>query len=447
MKDSLQALVQRFLWEPPSFLTDGPGRLLLGPLRAIYALGRDVAAGQLTLRAMSLVYTTILSIVPLIAFSFSVLKGFGFHKELQPLLYTALEPLGTKGVEMTDRIIGFVDNVQGRVLGGIGLALLIYTVITMVQKVENSVNWIWQVKHPRSLARRFSDYLSVLLIGPVLMFAAMGMIASISSHALVQKVTALEPFGTGLLLAGKLLPIVLVSFVFAFIYVFVINTRVKVSAAVVGGTSAGVLWATAGKVFAAFVVGSTKYAAIYSSFAIMIIALIWLYINWLILLLGAQIAFYFQHPQTLRLGRQKIEVRGRRREALALDLMMRVGSQFMQGPPPPTLDALADAMRVPLDSLENITIALNGAGLLDFEESGGLLPGRDLGTIRVSDLLRAVRESSAGTVTLPGAQPAAEKLLDEIEGRTYNHLGDLTLRDLVSEGAYQSDSAERAAVA
>lgn len=432
MTDSLQAMLERFLWEPPDFFTDGPGRILLGPLRAIYALARDIATGQLTLRAMSLVYTTLLSVVPLIAFSFSVLKGFGFHKELQPLLYTALEPLGTKGVELTDRIIGFVDNVQGRVLGGIGLALLIYTVITMVQKVENSVNWIWQVKHARSLARRFSDYLSVLLIGPVLMFAAMGMIASISSNALVQKVTALEPFGTGLLLAGKLLPIVLVSFVFAFIYVFVINTRVKVLAAFIGGTSAGVLWATAGKVFAAFVVGSTKYAAIYSSFAILIIALIWLYINWLILLLGAQIAYYFQHPETLRRGRRRIEVRGRRREALALDMMMRVARQFMQGPPPPKLDDLAHTMGAPADALANIVEALRQGGMIDYAEDGGLLPGRDLANISVADVLRAVRHSSVGASGLPKAQPAAEELLDEIESGIDKQLGELTLREMVS---------------
>lgn len=447
MQDSLQKIVERFLWEPPPFLTDGPGRLLLGPMRGIYALGRDIATGQLTLRAMSLVYTTLLSIVPLIAFSFSVLKGFGFHRELQPVLYTALEPLGPKGVELTDQVIQFVDNVQGRVLGGIGLALLVYTVITMVQKVENSVNWIWQVKHPRSLARRFSDYLSVLLIGPVLMFAAMGMIASISSHALVQRLSAIEPFGSGLLLAGKLLPIVLVSFVFAFIYVFVINTRVRVLAAVVGGTSAGILWATAGKVFAAFVVGSTKYAAIYSSFAIVIIALIWLYINWLILLLGAQIAFYFQHPQALRRGRQKIEVRGRRREALALDLMMRVAGQFMRGPPAPKLEEMADVMGVPADTLSSIADALHQGDMLDYEEGGGLLPGRDLASIRVSDLLRTVRDSSAGTRRLPLAQPAAEEILDEIEGQIDSQLGGLTLRELITSQDSPATADSPAAVA
>jgi len=433
--DTLYTYAERFLWDPPPFLAQGPGRSLLVPLRFIYAIIRDIAAGQLTLRAMSLVYTTLLSLVPLLAFSFSVLKGFGVHKGVQPLLYEALQPLGPKGVELTDRIIGFVDNVQGRFLGGIGLLLLLFTVISMVQKVEHSVNWIWQVKHPRSLVRRFSDYLSILLIGPVLMFAAMGMIASISSNALVQKLTAMEPFGSSLILAGKLLPMVLVSFVFAFIYIFVINTRVRFFAAAVGGSSAGILWATAGKLFASFVVGSTKYAAIYSSFAIIIIALIWVYINWMILLLGAQIAFYVQHPKALRRGRQRIEIRGRRREALALDLMMRVSRQFLDGPPPPQISDLAETMGVPGEGLANLCDALHEGGLIEYAEDGGLLPGRDLANMRVAEVLRVLRHSAAGAVHLPPAQPEAEAVLDQIESQVDQQLGTLTMRELATRAA------------
>ncbi len=435
MADTLYAQAERFLWNPPPFLVEGPGRFLLGPLRFIYAMTRDIVNGQLTLRAMSLVYTTLLSLVPLLAFSFSVLKGFGVHKGVQPLLYEALQPLGPKGVELTERIIGFVDNVQGRFLGGIGLLLLLFTVISMVQKVEHSVNWIWRVQHPRSLARRFSDYLSILLIGPVLMFAAMGMIASISSNALVQKLTAMEPFGSSLILAGKLLPMVLVSFVFAFIYIFVINTRVRLYAAAVGGSSAGILWAAAGKLFASFVVGSTKYAAIYSSFAIIIIALIWVYINWMILLLGAQIAFYTQHPKALRLGRQRIEIRGRRREALALDLMMRVSRQFLSGPPPPHLADLAETMSVPGEALTNLADALHAGGLIEYAEDGGLLPGRDLANLRVAEVLRVLRQSSSGSEFLPPAQAQAEAVLDEVEGQIDEKLGQLTMRELAARDA------------
>jgi membrane protein len=430
MAETFLQRAEKFLWSPPAAMQSGAGVFLMGVLRLVYAVGRDIASGQLTLRAMSLVYTTLLSIVPLIAFSFSVLKGFGFHREMEPLLYQFFEPLGEKGAELTAQIIGFVDNVSGRVLGGIGLLLLVYTVVSMVQKVENSFNWIWQVKRPRSLARRFSDYLSVILVGPILMLSAMGMIASISSTALVQQLTSIEPFGSGLIFAGRLMPIVIVSFVFAFAYIFVTNTKVRVVSALVGGGTAGVLWAITGKLFASFVVTSTKYAAIYSSFAIVIIALIWLYLNWMILLLGSQIAFYFQKPKYLRIGRTRLVLTGRELETVALDLMLRVGERFMEGPPPLELHDIANEVRLPEEALSHVAASLASSGLIERNDSGGLVPGRDLGEIRVADILEAVRRPDAAVPQIRSVAPASE-LVGRVERAVEQELSGQTLRELI----------------
>ena len=197
--------MREFLWAPPGtgeFLERAARRLA----QFVYAISRDVADGQLTLRAMGLVYTTLLSLVPLMALSFSVLKGFGVNRQIEPLLYNFLEPLGEKGEEITRHIIGFVDNINGGVLGGVGLAVLLYTVISMVQKVEESFNYVWQVDKSRSIGRRFSDYLSVILIGPVVMVTAMVITASVSSFGLVQRVAASEPLGPGRGRAGELTP-------------------------------------------------------------------------------------------------------------------------------------------------------------------------------------------------------------------------------------------------
>ena len=432
MPESLKQRAEKFLWTPPAAMQSGVGAFAIGVLRLVYAIGREIATGQLTLRAMSLVYTTLLSIVPLIAFSFSVLKGFGFHREMEPLLYQFFEPLGEKGAELTTQIISFVDNVSGKVLGGIGLLLLVYTVVSMVQKVENSFNWIWQVKQPRSLARRFSDYLSVILVGPILMLSAMGMIASISSTALVQQLTSIEPFGSGLIFAGRLMPIVIVSFVFAFAYIFVTNTRVRIGSALIGGVTAGILWAITGKLFASVVVGSTKYAAIYSSFAIVIIALIWLYLNWMILLLGSQIAFYVQKPKYLRIGRTRLVLTGRERETVALDLMLRIGGRFMEGPPPLELHDIADEIRLPEEALSNVAAALASSGLLERSDTGGLVPGRDLGEVRVADVLEAVRRPAESVPTIESI-PSANELVGRIERAVENELSGQTLRELIEE--------------
>lgn len=426
--------VEDFLWHPPATMAEGPGHLVVVILRYVYAVGRDVASGQLTLRAMSLVYTTLLSIVPLIAFSFSILKAFGFHRQMEPYLYKFFEPLGPKGTELTNQIITFVDNVNGNVLGSIGLLLLVYTVVSMVQKVEHSFNWIWQVKQARSLARRFSDYLSVILIGPLLMLAAMGMIGSVASNTLVQKITSIEPFGTALVLAGRLVPVIIVSFVFAFLYVFITNTKVRLTAALTGAFIAGLTWAITGKIFASVVVGSTKYAAIYSSFAIMIIALIWLYLNWLILLLGSQIAFYCQHAEYLKIGRTRLVLTGGERETLAVDLMMRIGKRFMEGPPPHALYEIANDVGLPEEAVGQVVGCLESSGLIERTDSGGLVPGRDLAEIRLSDIFSSIRKPSENVPAMRSSRFATE-VVSHVEESVMSGLGSQTLRDLIQSAA------------
>jgi membrane protein len=169
--------LERWLFEPPESIYGRPLWKLTRILRYPYALIRDVLRGDLTLRGMSLVYTTLLSVVPLIAVSFSVLKGLGYHRELEPVLYTFLEPLGDRGYELTSQIMTFVDNVRGDVLGSLGVIFLLYTTLSMIQKVEESFNFVWRVAQPRSFMRRVSEYLSVMVIGPAVIVAAFGLIA------------------------------------------------------------------------------------------------------------------------------------------------------------------------------------------------------------------------------------------------------------------------------
>ncbi|NIR25920.1 MAG: YihY/virulence factor BrkB family protein, partial [Gammaproteobacteria bacterium] len=239
-------------------------------LRLLIVMGRDLSSGQLNLRAMSLVYTTLLSLVPLLAVSFSVLKAFGVHNQIEPLLLNLVEPLGERGIELVATILGFVENMKVGVLGSLGLALLLYTVISLIQKVERSFNYVWHAKSTRSLSRRFSDYLSVIMVGPVLVFSAIGMTASMMNSRVVQDLLAIEPFGSLVIFITKLMPFFLIILAFTFVYLFVPNTKVKVRSAFVGAVVGGALWQSTGMVFATFASTSTKYAAIYSGFAILI---------------------------------------------------------------------------------------------------------------------------------------------------------------------------------
>ena len=302
MLERLHKRLTKVLW--PAEMPSGPARLAVLVARYGYALAREALDGQLSLRAMSLVYTTMLAVVPLLAFSFSVLKGLGFHRQMEPMLAQFLSPLGEKGAELTGNVIRFVDNVQGTALAGLSLGFLLFTVLSMAQKVEDSFNFVWRVDRPRSFGRRFSEYLSVMLVGPVVMTFAMGITASITSTTLMQRIAAVEPLGTGIVMLGKMFPYLLVIGAFTFLYGFVPNTRVRLRSAGVGGLVAGILWAAGGSLFAQFVAAATRTEAIYSGFAIVIVAMLWLYLSWLVLLYGAQLAFYHQNPGYLKIGRR-----------------------------------------------------------------------------------------------------------------------------------------------
>jgi membrane protein len=449
MKPGIQDLTARLLgyvWDDDLSGLHGMRRIVVFVLRAMHMLLRELMGGQLNLRAMSLVYTTLLSIVPLLAVSFSVLKGFGIHNKFEPLLFNFLEPLGPKAAQITDQVITFVDNVKVGVLGSIGFALLIYTVIALVQKIEAAFNFVWQIDHLRSLAQRFSNYLSVILIGPVLIFTAVGFTATVLETSVAQKLAAIEPFGTLMLFVGELVPYLLVCLAFTFIYIFIPNTRVSFRAALVGGVIAGILWKTVGWGFTTFIATSSKYAAIYSSFAIGILLLIWLYISWLVLLVGSQIAFYVQYPKYMTLQRVQFVLSNRLRERLALQVMYLIGYNHCHNRPPWNLERLVERLELPDEPVHRILRILMEAGYLAevvSDEPPVYLPVHDLASTRLVDLLtdvRAAGESRFLNLQQLPALPAVEQFTTEINGSWQAVLGERTLKNLVSAGDDVADA-------
>lgn len=165
---------------------------------------------------MALAFKTLLSLAPLLAVIFSILKAFGVHNRMEPALAEALAPLGEKRIEITSHLIGFVDRMKAGALGSVGLVTLFVTVMSLMGTIEEAFNHIWRVKAPRKLSRKFSDYLSVILVGPVLVFAAVTITATLQSHAFVRQLLALEPFGTAILGALRLVPYVTLWGAFAF---------------------------------------------------------------------------------------------------------------------------------------------------------------------------------------------------------------------------------------
>jgi membrane protein len=411
---------------------------LIQTLRMLYVIIREFYEGHLTLRAMSLVYTTLLSLIPVLAISFSVLKAFGVHNEIAPFLSNFLAPFGPAKELIIKKIIEFVENTKVGVLGSIGLAMLIYTVISLIQKIEDSLNYIWKVNTLRSFSRRFSDYMSVVLIAPVLIFTAISLTAYAMNTAVAQKLISIEPFGTTIYCTAKLFPYIFVCGAFTFIYKFIPNTKVKFTSALVGGIFAGVLWETIGWGFASFIASSTKYAAIYSGFAIVILFMIWLYYSWLIILVGAEISFYYQHPQFLTIKKELVLLSNRLKERLALLTMFLIGYNYYHNKPLWTFNSLVERLGVSfsVEPLERILTTLKGKGFIieTGDEPPRYIPARDIETIKLKELIYSVRMNEEEVYSLEErfhSMPKVDEVIRRIDDSTKKAVGEETVKSLI----------------
>ena len=419
---------------PPSARA-GPTGLAMHVLRYPYAVVRDLLRGEINLRAMSLVYTTLLSLIPLLAFTFAILNVFGGHRDIEPIVYQFFAPVGGAAAqELTDRVVQFASHVSGRVVGVVGLALLAWTLIDTIKKVEDSFNFLWHVEQPRGLARRVAEYTALLIAGPVLLVGFISLSHQALNSAPVQEAVRL-PLLARLRDEGvALAPYLMVMAFFTAAYQWIPNTRVQWRAALTGAVVGGVLWAAVGKMVTAFVVYSTRLTLVYAGFAFIVAALLWTYFGWLILLAGAQLSFYVQNPSYLRLGLQQLRLSGAAREHLALQIMYFVGRAHLAGGRRWSVNRLADELGLPGIAVAETTTALEQAGLLILTGEDQLAPGRDLSRIGVGEILEIARQQHKGHLAPRNVLiPPVDRVLASLDEARRKSLGDLTLRDLVEE--------------
>jgi membrane protein len=431
----LHERVERLLFDRHHLPVE-PANWLLDILRYPFALIRDLLTGGLNLRAMGLVYTTLLSLVPLAAFAFAVLKGLGVHRDLEPLIYEFLRPIGERATELTAQFMAFVDNVRGDVLGSVGLAFLLYTVISTIQKLEESFNFAWHVERPRSIMRRVSEYLSLMVVGPVFIVIVFSLFGALGSHSSMRWLTRHEPFGAVVRAFGVIGPFLFVTGVFTFLYSFVPNTRVRLKAAFIGGLVAGLLWVGSGALFARIVSASARMVAIYAGFAIFLATLIWIYFSWLIVLVGAQLSFYVQNPRYLRVGQGHVRLTSALRERLAFTVMLLVARRFVAGEPPCQLRALAEDLEIPGSALAGVTRSLEQAGLLTLTEDEEVVPARDLEGIQLTDVLNAVRDErqyASWLLWRARTEPVADEVANSVEAGMRERIAGMSLRDLAAQ--------------
>lgn len=269
---------------------------LLFVAQLTFIILKDVFNGELKLWAGRLSYTSLLTLTPLLALVFSLLKTIGVHKQAEPFLIELLQPLGDKGVAFGVTAIRYIENIDVGVLGFVGLLTLVYLAASMIQQIAAASNSIWQIKANRKILQRLIVYGLFLVIGPVLFFSAIAITAALMNTELILEISQLAGMPTLIYLFNQFVPYLFAVVALTTTYYLIPNTKVSFKNALIGGVVAGVIWESTGWLFTTFVVSSANYQVIYSSFAIIMLFLIWLHISWLIFLAGVSITFYMQNP-------------------------------------------------------------------------------------------------------------------------------------------------------
>jgi len=370
---------------------------LLKFVRIVVLSVRGFGEDKCVLRASALTFYTMLSIVPVLAMAFGVAKGFGFEKLLENQIMERLQGQEEIATYMISFSGSMLENTKGGMVAGIGIVLLFWAVIKLLGNIETSFNAIWGVNRNRSLSRKFCDYLSAMLLCPVLLIMAGGINVMISSQVrdIVTKLPLLELVGPVIFSLLNLLPYCVMWVLFSFLYMFMPNTSVRFKAGMIGGIVAGTLFQWLQLVYISFQIGVAQYNAVYGGFAALPLFLIWLNMSWLIVLLGAEITFAFQHSDTYEYEPECRALKPAYKRLMTLWIMHVLVKNFQKAESPPAVDDISIMLRMPARLVRQILTELTQCGMVAEVSSADKTctryqPARDISTITIASVIEAL---------------------------------------------------------
>ncbi len=402
---SIVEFLRTGIWLLPTEGLSRPKAAGVRSLKILLLSIRGFREDRCSIRASALTFYSLLSIVPVVAMFFGIAKGFGLDKKLQNQLlakFAGQEQILLKVFAFSDTLL---QRTRGGVIAGVGVALLFWTVIKLLGHIEQAFNDVWKVEKSRTLSRKLSDYLSVMVICPIIFVAAGSMTVTMASQVrrVAEKVAQWGVPPAPILLLLDVLPFVLIWVLFAFLYIYMPNTKVRYRAGLIAGVATGTAYQGIQWVYILFQVGVAKANAVYGSFAALPLLLGWIQLSWMVVLVGSELSFAIQNVDDLGFPAGTGTVPHAHRKRLSLLIARLVARNFSEGAPPLTAHAIANSLRMPYLPVRRILSDLTGAGLLsvtksDEYEEGAYQPALDIHRITVSTVLDALERS--GTVEL-----------------------------------------------
>lgn len=379
---------------------------------------REFNRDKCSLHASALTFYTILSVVPLLAMAFGIAKGFGLAALLERTLQERLKEQG----KIVDQVIEFSNNLlanaSGGVVAGIGVALLLWTIIKVLGNIEESFNEIWGVTKGRTLGRKVSDYLAFMLIAPLVFVIASSMSVLVTSkiEAIVRQLELWGWVGAIVYVSLKVIPLSLLVALFTFTYLFMPNTKVNLASGLTGGFVAGILYLVVQWIYIRFQIGVASYGAIYGSFAALPLFLVWMQMSWLIILFGAEVAFAHQNVDTYEFEPDCPRVSPTLKRLLSLAATHYCVKMFDQGKTPPTAEEIGQHLEAPVRLVNQILYELVEAHVLSEvkREQNRVVayqPARNIEEMTVASVLSQLNDH--GVQKIPYATSAELRRLAE----------------------------------
>ncbi len=379
---------------------------LIKQLRIVLLALRGFNEDKCQLRASALTFYSLLSVVPVVAMAFGIAKGFGFEKLLEGQLLTRFPGQEDALLQIVNFANALLENTKGGMVAGIGVAVLFWTVIKVLGNIERSFNDIWGIKEQRTMGRKFSDYLSIMLLCPILIIMSSSATVFIATQVtlITEKVALLGMFSPVIFFTLKLLPYCVIWVLFSFIYVFMPNTKVDFKAGILGGIAAGTIYQLAQLGYINFQVGVAKYNAIYGSFAALPLFLIWLQLSWLIVLFGAEISFACQNVDTYEFEPDCLNVSSSFKRRLSLRTVNLLAKNFSGCNKPLTSSQISHILEIPIRLVRDILYELVESGIVsesnthEYKERA-YQPACDVANLTIKRVLDALDHN--GTDALP----------------------------------------------
>jgi membrane protein len=392
--------------------------IFIKPLRVIILSIRGFDQDKCLLRASALTFYTLFAIIPVIAMFFGIAKGFGFEKRLENSLmenFPGQQEIITKVIAFSESLL---EETKGGVIAGIGVAVLFWSALKVLGHIENSLNDIWEIKENRSWGRKISDYLSVMLLSPVLILMSGSITVFITTQIteITQEVTLLGYLSPLIFFSFKLIPFVLIWVLFSIIYVLMPNTKVNLKAGLLAGIIAGTVYQIFQGIYIDFQIGLARYNAIYGSFAALPLFLMWVQITWWIVLFGAELSFASQNVTTYEYEPDSLKVSPAFKKLLTLGVAHLLVHNFKEGQTPLTDSQISERLRIPIRLLHKILYELVSSRLFvetktHVDHKFGYQPARDINRLSIKNVLEAIEQN--GNDDIPVANTEELNVLSE----------------------------------